>query len=420
MTTSSHRRAVITGLGPLTPVGIGKDSFWNGLLSGQSAISQVTAFDPTPYHAQCAAELTDFHPEDHLPPHRLKRLDRFSQFALIAAHLALADSKLTLTPDSPNERYGVSFGTALGGLTDAESQHTSFLEKGPKAINKALALRVFGGASHSHIAIEFGLQGPGTTNANSCASGNIALGDAFRLIRENRADLVIAGAADAPISPLSFAAFDNINTMSRARLDPPALACRPFDQRRDGFVMGEGAAALVVEEFSHAQNRGAHVYAEILGFSLNNDAHHMTTPLPGGQPLVRAITDALHQAGLAPQEIDHINSHGSATQMNDHNEGTAIQEIFGSTETNPNLTVTATKAATGHSLGAAGAIEAVATCLAIDQNVAPPTLHLEQPDEDIHLNLVPHKPQKQTIRRALNNSFGFGGINSCVILAAPD
>ncbi|MEM8953966.1 MAG: beta-ketoacyl-[acyl-carrier-protein] synthase family protein [Verrucomicrobiota bacterium] len=420
MTPPHTRRAVITGLGPLTPVGIGKDLFWQGLLSGRSGIHRLSAFDPSPFHAQCTAEVSNLDPTAHLPPHRLKRLDRFSRFALIAAKLAIADGQLQLDSNHPNTRYGVSFGTALGGLTDAESQHSAFLENGPKAINKALALRVFGGASHSNIAIDFGLQGPGTTNANSCASGNVAVGDAFRFIREGLADLIVAGAADAPISPLSFAAFDNINTMSRTLLDPPCLACRPFDQRRDGFVMGEGAAALIVEELEHAKNRGAHIYAEILGFSLNNDAHHMTTPAPDGRPLVRAMSDALDQAGLTPNEIQHINAHGSATQLNDHNEARSIERVFGSRDSNRNLTVTATKAATGHSLGAAGAIEAVAACLAIARHTAPPTLHLEKPDEGINLNFVPNIPEEQHIRRAMNNSFGFGGINSCLVLGAPD
>jgi 3-oxoacyl-[acyl-carrier-protein] synthase II len=418
MNTPHPRRAVITGLGPVTPIGIGKDAFWNGLLRGQSAIDRLRAIDPHSYHAQCSAEISGFDPSPWLAPHRLKRLDRFTQFALAATHLAVEDSGLILDPDNPQERMGVSFGTALGGFTDAESQHAAFLDRGPKAINKALALRVFGSASHANIAIEFGLQGVGTTNANSCASGNVALGDAFRFIQEDWADVIVAGGAEAPLSPLTFAAFDNIHTMSRAQLDPPCLACRPFDQRRDGFVMGEGAAALVVEELQHARNRGAHIYGEILGYSLNNDAHHMTTPNPDGRPLARAITDALRRAQVAPEEIDHINAHGSSTQMNDRNEAQCIQKLFGSREKNPALTVTATKAATGHSLGAAGAIEAVAGLLALDRKIAPPTLHLEQPDDGIDLNFVPGQYQDQPIRRVLNNSFGFGGINSCLVFGS--
>jgi 3-oxoacyl-[acyl-carrier-protein] synthase II len=418
MNTPHPRRAVITGLGPVTPIGIGKDAFWNGLLRGQSAIDRLRAIDPHSYHAQCSAEISDFDPSPWLAPHRLKRLDRFTQFALAATHLAVEDSGLILDPDNPQERMGVSFGTALGGFTDAESQHAAFLDRGPKALNKALALRVFGSASHANIAIEFGLQGVGTTNANSCASGNVALGDAFRFIQEDWADVIVAGAAEAPLSPLTFAAFDNIHTMSRAQLDPPCLACRPIDQRRDGFVMGEGAAALVVEELQHARNRGAHIYGEILGYSLNNDAHHMTTPNPDGRPLARAITDALRRAQVAPEEIDHINAHGSSTQMNDRNEAQCIQNLFGSREKNPALTITAIKAATGHSLGAAGAIEAVAGLLALDRNIAPPTLHLEQPDDGIDLNFVPGQYQDQPIRRVLNNSFGFGGINSCLVFGS--
>jgi 3-oxoacyl-[acyl-carrier-protein] synthase II len=418
MNPASPRRAVITGLGPVTPVGVGRDAFWDGLLSARSAIDLVRAVDTNSCHAKCSAEISDFDPTPWIPPHRLKRLDRFSQFALVAARLALEDSGLELDPDQPRERMGVSFGTALGGLADAEAQHTAFLNGGARAVSKALALRVFGGASHSNIAIELGLHGVGTTNANSCASGNVALGDAFRFIRDDWADVIVAGGAEAPLSPLSFAAFDNIHTMSRAQLDPPCLACRPFDRRRDGFVMGEGAAALIVEELEHARNRGAHIYGEILGYSLNNDAHHMTTPRPGGLPLTRAITEALQRAHVAPREIDHINAHGSSTQMNDHNEALRIQQLFGSRRENPALTVTATKAATGHSLGAAGAVEAIAGLLALDRNIAPPTLHLEELDDGIDLNFVPGQPREQSIRRVLNNSFGFGGINSCLVLGS--
>ncbi len=415
---SSLRRAVVTGLGPITPIGIGAEDFWKNLCEGRSGIGHITRFDSGPCHAKSAAEILDFDPAIFFPPHRLKRLDRFTQFAVASARLALEDSGIVPGEVSAPHRCGVSFGTALAGICNAERQHEIFLERGVRGVGKALALLVFGGSAHSNIAIEFGFSGIGTTNSNSCASGNVALGDAYRFIREDLADIIIAGGAEAPLSPLTFAAFDNINTMSRTAWDPPRRACRPFDKRRDGFVMAEGAASLVVEEYEHARARGARIYGEIVGYSLNNEAYHMTSPDPTGEPLRRAIKDALRCARLNPAQIDYVNAHASSTPMNDINEIRCLESIFYSNGSRPApLAVSGTKGATGHPLGATAAIEAVATLLAMRDGIRPPTLHLDDPEEAAGIDLVPNESREGAIDCALTNAFGFGGINSCIVFS---
>jgi 3-oxoacyl-[acyl-carrier-protein] synthase II len=286
---NGKRRAVITGIGPITCIGIGRHAFWKGIRAERSGIARISTFDTTAFNAHCGGEIPDWNPEEFFPPHRLKRLDRYAQFAVASAKLALDDARLTCSREQPQHRVGVSFGTALGGVSNAEYQHSHFLKKGTRGVNQTLALQVFGGSAHSNIAIEFGFRGVGTTNSNSCASGTVAVGEALRYIRDDFADVVIAGGAEAPLSPLTFGAFAIIKTMSQWNGDP-AEACRPFDLRRDGFVMGEGATSLVVEELEHARNRGAHIYAELLGYSLNNDAYHMTSTVPSARCGMRCET----------------------------------------------------------------------------------------------------------------------------------
>jgi len=411
--TPPLRRAVITGVGPLTCVGIGKDDFWNAILAQKSGIGPLTRFDPGECHARCAGEIRDWTPSNFFPPHRLKRLDRFSQFAVASALLALEDAGISWSREKPQTNTGVSYGTALGGISDAEEQHRLFLEKGVHAVHKTLALQIFGGAAHSNIAIECGFSGIGTTNANSCASGSVAIGDALRIIRDGLADVVIAGASESPLSPLTFSAFDFIKTMSRFQGEPMAHACRPFDSHRDGFVMGEGAASLVIEEYNHALSRGAHIYAELLGYSLNNEAHHMTTPVPGGEPVIRCMRNALADANIAPEQINYINAHASSTQVNDANEIMAIKEVFGGHARN--LAISGTKPYTAHSLGATSAIEAVICALAVDRSFIPPTLHLQNPDPAFDLDLVPNTGRNSHLDYVISNAFGFGGINSCLV-----
>lgn len=409
----SRRRAVITGLGPITCVGIGKDALWAGLLAEKSGIGHLSYFAPPPQGAHCAGEIHDFDPKKWFPPHRLKRLDRYAQFSVASAYLALDDAGLTFSPGDPQSRVGVSFGSALGGIANAETENAAFLAGGSKAVNQTLALQVFGGSAHSNIAIEFGLQGIGTTNSNSCASGPIAIGEALRYIRDGMADVLIAGAAEAPLSPLTFGAFDIIKTMSRSE---PPTACQPFDARRDGFVMGEGAASLIVEEYEHAKKRGARIYAEVLGYSLSNDAHHMTSPHPTGAPAIRTMRETLADAKWNAPDIDYINAHASSTRVNDSSETRCIHAVLGAHARK--VPVSGTKAYTAHPLGATGAIEAVICCLAMENGWIPPTLHYETPDPECDLDVVPNHGREMKPRRVLSNSFGFGGINACIALGA--
>src|SRR5438132_11123020 len=299
-----RRRSVITGIGPITCIGMGVENFWRGIVTEKSGITRISSFDTSMFNAHCGGEISNWSPGELFPPHRLKRLDRYAQFSVASAKLALDDAGLTYSREQPQHRFGVSFGTALGGVCQAEDQHIRFLKKGTRGVNPTLALQACGGSAHSNIAIEFGFRGVGTTNSNSCASGSVSVGEALRYIREGWADVMIAGSAEAPLSPLTFGAFAFIRTMSRAH---PAVACRPFDLERDGFVMGEGAASLILEEYEHAKARNAEIYAEVIGYSLNNDAFHMTTPLPTGESCVRAMHDALDYARLSADQIDDIN-----------------------------------------------------------------------------------------------------------------
>jgi 3-oxoacyl-[acyl-carrier-protein] synthase II len=405
------RRAVITGIGPVTPLGIGLDALWQGLRAEKSPVRRVTRFDVSQNKAQCAAEIDGFDAKHWFSPHLTKRWDRHTQFAMVSARLAIEDAGLELREGQMYPRYGVSFGTALGGIANAEAEHTAFLSKGAKGVSPALAVQIFGGAAHGNISIAYGLQGPATTNSNSCASGNVAVGEALRLIREGLADVVIAGGSEAPLSPLTFTAFDLIHTMSRSQGDP-AVACRPFDQARDGFVMGEGACSFVVESYEHAVKRGARIYGEIAGYSLVSEAHHMTIPRPDGEPLRRAMRLALDDAGLAPGNVDYINAHASCTPQNDANEAAQIAAVFGD-QAPP---VSGTKPYTGHALGAVGAMECAICLLAMEHQWLPPTLNLETPDAGSSLDLIPKHGRNASIKAVLTNSFGFGGVDSCLVL----
>ena len=408
-----RRRAVITGLGPITCAGIGLDAFWQSIRAGRSGISRITSFDTGDFKAHCGGEIREWDPTLFFPPHRLKRLDRYAQFSVASTLLALEDAGLPWSKERPAARVGVSFGTALGGIAGAESEHAHFLKKGNRGVNQTLALQVFGGSAHSNIAIECGFRGPGTTNSNSCASGVIAVGEAMRYIRDGMADVMIAGGAEAPLSPLTFGAFDFIRTMSRWEGDPP-FACKPFDRDRDGFVMGEGAASLVIEEHGHAIRRGARIYAEVLGYGLNNEAYHMTTPLPSGETVIACMSAALADARLAPADIDSINAHASGTQINDANECAAIRAVFGAHAAR--LAVSGTKPFTGHPLGATGAMETILCALALNRGYLPPTLHHRTPDPACDLDIVPNAGREQPLRYAMNNAFGFGGINAVLVL----
>jgi 3-oxoacyl-[acyl-carrier-protein] synthase II len=407
------KRAVITGIGPVTCIGHGQENFWKAILAEKSGISRISSFDPRPFQVRCTGEILDWNPEEFFSPQRLKRLDRYAQFAVASAKLALDDAGIEYSRERPQQRVGVSFGTALGGICKAEDEHIRYLKKGARGVNPMLAIQVFGGSAHSNIAIEFGFRGVGTTNSNSCASGTVSVGEALRYVRDNFADVIVAGGAEAPLSTLTIGAFDIIKTMSRWDGDP-SFACRPFDRLRDGFVMGEGATSLIVEELGHARARRAKIYAEVLGYSLNNDAFHMTAPLPTGESCIRAMRDALADAQLAPEQIDYINAHASSTRLNDSTETMAIKEVFG--EHARRIPVSGTKGYHAHPLGATGAIEAAICALALDQQWVPPTINYQNTDPACDLDIVPNHGREGKLNYVMSNSFGFGGINACVVL----
>lgn len=407
-----RRRVVVTGIGAITPIGMTKSGLWDGLLSRKSAVRSITRFDPSIFRSQNAAEINDYIPTDHLDQKRAKRLDRFAQFSVVTARMALDDAEIDLTREN-RDRIGSTMGTALGGIAYAEGQLANFLEGGLRAVDATLALAVFGGASSCNIAIEMGVSGPNSTNAMSCASGTIAIGESFRLIRDGYADVMITGGAEAPLAPLCFGAFALIRSMS-TRNDDPQTASRPFDRDRDGFVMGEGSAVLILEELSRAQARGAQIYAEIIGYGTSNDAYHMTAPRPDGSQAARCMRMALDDAHLQPHEIDYINTHGSSTPLNDSTETLAIKKVFG--EHANTLALSGTKGYYGHALGASGAIEAAICSLALSNEWLPPTVNLAVADDACDLNFLPGEGMKTRVEHVLSNSFGFGGINAALVM----
>jgi 3-oxoacyl-[acyl-carrier-protein] synthase II len=411
-----RRRVVVTGIGAITPIGITATTMWDGVRAERSAVRSLTRFDPSIFRSHNAAQVDDFVPTDHLEVKRAKRLDRFGQFSIVAARQALEDSGIDLAAED-RDRIGSMMGTALGGVGYAEEQLAVFLTRGLRGVEPNLALTVFGGASSCNIAIEFGARGPNSTNAMSCASGTIAIGEGFRQIRDGYADVMISGGAEAPLAPLCFGAFALIRAMS-TRNDDPTSASRPFDRDRDGFVMGEGSAVLILEERTRAIARGAPIYAEILGYGLTNDAHHMTAPLPDGSQAARSINLALSDADVAPGDVAYVNAHGSSTPLNDSTETIAIKRVFG--DHAYRMPVSSTKGYYGHALGASGAIEAAICSLALRNRWIPPTVNLQTPDEACDLDYVPATGRPADLDVVLSNSFGFGGINAALVMRSDN
>lgn len=410
------RRVVVTGIGAVTPIGLGREGFWQGLRAERSAVGLLTRFDPSIFRSHNAAEVRDFVPTDHLEAKRAKRLDRFGHFSVVAARMALEDAGLDPAGED-RERIGTMMGSALGGVAYAEDQLGVFLSRGLRAVDATLALAVFGGASSCNIAIEFGVYGPNSTNGMSCASGTIAVGDAFRQIRDGYADVMISGGAEAPLAPLCFGAFSLIRAMS-TRNDDPATASRPFDRDRDGFVMGEGSAVLILEELGRARARGAPIYAEILGYGMTNDGHHMTAPRPDGSQAARAMRLALQDAKLPPDDVGYVNAHGSSTPLNDPTETLAIKSVFG--DRAYRLPVSGTKGYYGHALGASGAFEAAICALGLARGWLPPTINLSVPDAQCDLDYVPGTGRDAAPEHLISNSFGFGGINATLVMRRPE
>lgn len=407
-----RRRVVITGIGAVTPIGTGCAGLWEGVRRGISAVDTVTCFDASPFNCTVAAEVHDFMPHDHLPHKLARRLDRYAQFAVAAASMAVEDSRLDLAAIEDG-RAGVYLGTALGGVAGAEAEHERFLTGGLRATNPLLALSVFGASGSTNVAMHLGLTGPCLCNANGCAAGAVAVGEAFVSVRSGLVDVALAGGAEAPLMPLTFGAFAAIHAMS-TRNDDPAHASRPFDRDRDGFVMGEGSAILVLEEREHALRRGAHLVAEIVGYSQTCDAYRMTAPLPDGAQAARAMHNALCDAGLTPVDIGYIKAHGSSTLLNDSTETLAIRRALGAYA--EEIPISGTKGLHAHSLGGSGAIEAAITALALKHGYLPATANLEHLDPACDLNVIRGDGRHEQVRYALCNSFGFGGINATLVL----
>lgn len=405
------RDVVVTGIGAITPIGIGRAGLYEGLRRERSAIDTITRFDAAPFRCRVAGEVREFDAAAFVDAKRQRRLDRYALFAVACARMALDDARLDLT-DGDRDAAGCFVGSALGGAAFAEEQHTVFLAEGPRRVKPSLALAVFCGAASCNIAIEHGLRGPSSANSDSCASAAIAIGNAFRAVRDGYADVMLAGGVEVPLAPLVFGAFDVIRAMS-TRNDEPARACRPFDRGRDGFVMAEGAALLVLEEREHARRRGAEAYGRVLGYGNSNDAHHMTAPLSSGAQAARAIRDALAEADLAPDQIDYVNAHASGTPLNDVAETLAIKQVFGAHAYR--VPISGTKPMHGHALGASGAIEAAISLLALRHGYLPPTLNLEDADPACDLDYVRGAGRDAAPRYVLSNSFGFGGINACLV-----
>lgn len=405
-------RVVVTGLGPITAIGTGIDAFWTGLRNERSPVRKITRFDASPWKSRIAAEVDDFDAANYMEGKLAKRYDRFAQFAVASARMALNDAGMK--PDSVDpDRTAVQMGSALGGMSHAEEQVGNLMMSGIRAVNPTVALTTFCGAASCAVAIEFGFTGPNSTNAMSCASGTIAVGEAWRLIRDGLADVALAGGVEAPLSPLCFGAFAIIRAMS-TRNDDPERACRPFDRGRDGFIMGEGACTLVLERYEHAVARGARIYAEISGYANTNDAHHMTAPRPDGSQAARAMRTALAIAGIDANDVDYVNPHGSSTPLNDATESNAIKQVLG--ERAYQIPVSGTKPYHAHALGASGAIEAAVCCLAFEKGWIPPTLNFDDGDESCDLDYVKGGGRLATPNVCITNSFGFGGINASLVM----
>ncbi len=407
------QRVAITGIGAITPIGTGVENLWAGVRSGESAVRRITRFDSSPFSSQVAAEVA-FDPLDYMTAKRARRLDRFSQFALVCSQMALEDAGLA-AEDAASAGAGIYVGSALGGIAFAEEQHESYVVNGPHHVNPLLALSVFGGAASSNVTIELGLTGPSLSNGNSCAAGMIAIGEAARLIQDGRVPVMLAGGAEAPLAPLTFGAFAMIHVISK-RNDDPETSSRPFDTGRDGFVIAEGGTVLVLESFEHAEARGAHIYAELLGYGTTSDGFHMTAPRPDGTQAAAAMSAALTAAGLAPEAIDYVNAHGSSTVLNDSTECRAIRIALG--DQADRISVSGTKGMHGHALGATGAMETAICALALERGHLPGTANLVDLDPACDLDIIPPGGRDQRVTTILNNAFGFGGINASLAMRA--
>lgn len=404
------QRVVVTGMGVVTALGSDLDTLWRSLMEGRSGISQIEAFDTTDYPTKIAASVKDFNPEDYIDKKEARRMDRFVQFGIAASKKAVDDAKLDM--DQTNrDRVGVIVGSGIGGLGTWEEQHRTLLEKGVKRVSPFFIPMMIANMASGHISMMIGARGPNTAAVSACATGTHSIGDAFKIIQRGDADVMICGGAEATIRPIGMAGFCAMRAMS-TRNDEPERASRPFDVDRDGFVMGEGAGVLVLESLEHALQRGARIYAEVTGYGMSADAHHITEPDPEGPAL--CMTRAIQDAGFQPEQIDYINAHGTSTPVGDRSETRAIKAALG--DHARNVAISSTKSMTGHLLGAAGGVEAIICALTLQHGMIPPTINLENQDPECDLDYVPNVPRKADVRTAMSNSFGFGGHNATVVL----
>jgi 3-oxoacyl-[acyl-carrier-protein] synthase II len=411
-----RRRVVVTGLGLITPLGVGVEKSWNALIRGESGIRKITRFDASAFPTQIAGEVEGFNPEDYIEPKEIKKMDRFIHFGVAAATMAIDDSGLKIDEKNAG-RVGVIVGAGMGGLPAIEHYHKILLEKGPKRITPFFIPMLIINLAAGQISIRLGAKGPNSSPATACATGSHAIGDAFKIIQRGDADAMLAGGTESVITTMGIGGFNAMKALS-TRNDEPERASRPFDKDRDGFVMGEGAGLLVLEELEHALRRKARIYAEITGYGLTGDAYHITSPAPGGEGAVRCMQMALKDGNASPADVDYINAHGTSTKHGDELETSAIKTVFG--EHAYKLAVSSTKSMTGHLLGAAGGVEAVISVLSIEKQMAPPTINLDNPDPECDLDYVPHKAKELEVNMSLSNSFGFGGTNACLLFKRSD
>ncbi len=405
------RRVVVTGLGLVTPIGIGVEASWKSAIEGRSGICQITQFDASHMPVRIAGEVKGFDPAPYIEAKEIKKMDRFIHFAMAAATMAVEDSGLRIT-DENAERVGVIIGAGMGGLPSIEHYHKIYLEKGYRRISPFFIPMLIINLASGNVSIKFGAKGPNSAAVTACATGSHSIGDSFKIIQRGDADVMIAGGTESVITPLGIGGFAVMKALS-TRNDEPEKASRPFDAGRDGFVMGEGSGVIILESLESALNRGAKIYAEIIGYGMSSDAYHITTPAPEGEGAARCMKAALKDAGIEPEMVNYINAHGTSTKYGDELETAAIKTVFG--EHAYKLCVSSTKSMTGHLLGAAGGVEAIFSVLSIYNNIVPPTINLEDPDPECDLDYAPNRAKQMDVEYAMSNSFGFGGTNACLL-----
>ncbi|WP_462331628.1 beta-ketoacyl-ACP synthase II [Schwartzia sp. (in: firmicutes)] len=406
-------RVVVTGLGVVSPIGIGREVFWQALMDGKNGIDKITRFDATDYPSQIAGEVKDFDPAEYIDKKESKRMDRYAQFAVAASAMALKDAGIDLEKED-RDRIGTYIGAGIGGIETMHSQYEKLFAKGQRFISPFFIPMMIANMAAAQTAITFGLHGPSSCNVTACATGSNCIGDALRVLQRGDADVMVAGGTEASISPAAVAGFCSMKALCSDHNDDPAHASRPFDKNRSGFVMGEGSGIVVLETLEHAKKRGAHIYAELAGYGSNSDAYHITSPAPGGEYQAKCMELAIADAGLTPDDIDYVNAHGTSTHMNDQGESEACKKVFGARAMD--VPVSSIKSMTGHLLGAAGGVECIAAVLAVENDMLPPTMNYETPDEGMDLDYVPNKSRAHKVRAAISNNFGFGGHNACLVV----